>query len=125
VPVGSRGGRVFARARRLGLTLPEVEEGTVYGSPALKVDGAWFVTVPTNKAAEPESLAVRLSFIERDLRIQAEPRVYYLKPHYLGYPCALVRATLLDDDALLELLETGRQFARSSASAENQRGKRR
>lgn len=114
--VGSRAERVFARARRLGLTLPEVEESTVYGSPALKSGAAWFVTVPTNKEAEPESLAVRLSFIERDLRIQAEPKVYYLKPHYIGYPCVLVRAKLLDDDALLELLETGWQFARSSGT---------
>jgi hypothetical protein len=116
VTVGSRGERLFARARRLGLTLPEVEESSVYGSPTLKSGGAWFVTIPTNKAAEPESLAVRLSFIERDLRIQAEPKVYYLKPHYVGHPCVLVRAKLLDDDALRELLEAGWQYARSSGT---------
>jgi len=47
------------------------------------------------------------------LRLRAEPAVYYLKPHYEGYPCVLARAKLMSDDALAELLETACQFVRT------------
>jgi len=104
---------IFARVRKLGLQLDGVQEGTSYGSPALKVRDQAFVSIPTNKAAEPNSIVARLSFTERDLRLHAEPRIYYLKPHYEGYPCVLVRATLMTDEALAELLETSWQFVRT------------
>lgn len=115
----------FDRVRRLGLTLPNVEESTSFGAPALKVGGTMFVCVPTNKAAEPSSLVVRLSFTERDLRLAAEPAVYYLKPHYVNYPCVLARLPLLDDEALKELLETSWHFIRSTKSTKKATSKRR
>jgi hypothetical protein len=112
---------IFARVRRLGLALPEVEESTSFGAPALKVGGAMFTCIPTNKAAEPDSLLVRLSFTERDLRLSFAPAIYYLKPHYEGYACVLARAKLLDDDGLKELLETGWQFVRSTKATKAKR----
>ncbi len=104
----------FDRVRRLGLTLDGVEEGTSYGSPALKVRGKMFACIATDKSAEPDTLAVRVSFLERDLRLQAEPDVYYLKPHYVNHPCVLARLGTISDDALRELLETGWRFGRSA-----------
>ena len=114
---------VFDRIRKLGLKLPGVEEGTAYGSPALMVGGKMFACIPTNKQAEPDSLVVRMSFLERDLRINAEPDVYYVKPHYEGYPCALARVKQLDDEALMELLEVGAQFVRSTGKARTKRSR--
>lgn len=102
----------FARVRRLGMKLEGVAEGTSYGAPALKVRGKMFACVAIDKSAEPDTLAVRMSFLERDLRVQAEPDVYYLKPHYVGHPCVLARLGKISDDALRELLETGWQFER-------------
>lgn len=104
----------FDRVRTLGLRLEGTEEGTSYGAPALKVGGKAFVSIPTNKAAEAGSIVVRLSFTERDLRLHAEPKIYYLKPHYEGYPCVLARLKSMNDDALEELLEAGWQFVRTS-----------
>src|SRR5262249_50792435 len=104
---------VFTRVRKLGLKLDGAEDGTSYGSPALKVRGQMFACIPTNKSAEPDSIVARLSFTERDLRLHAEPNIYYLKPHYEGYPCVLARAKLMTDDALAELLETAWQFVRT------------
>lgn len=101
---------VFPRVRKLGLKLAGAEEGTSYGSPALKVRGQAFVSIPSNASAEPDSIVARLSFTERDLRLQAEPSIYYLKPHYEGYPCVLARVKLMTDDALSELLETSWQW---------------
>lgn len=106
----------FDRVKRIGLQLPDVEEGTAYGAPALKVKGKMFACIPTNRSAEPDSLVVRLPFLERDLRLTYKPTVYYLKPHYEGYPCVLARVKLLKDADLKELLETGRQYVRSSKS---------
>jgi hypothetical protein len=104
----------FDRVRKLGLELDGAEEGTAYGSPALKVGGQTFVGIPTNKAAEPDSIVARLSFTERDLRLRAEPEIYYLKPHYEGYSCVLARVKLMTDDALAELLESAWQFMRTA-----------
>ena len=106
----------FERVKRIGLALPDVEEGTSYGAPALKVKGKMFACIPTNRAAEPDSLVVRVPFLERDLRLTHEPKVYYVKPHYEGYPCVLARVKLMKDGDLKELLETGWQYVRSSKS---------
>lgn len=104
----------FNRVRRLGLKLEGVEESTSYGSPALKVRGKMFACIAVDKAAEPGTLAVRMSFLERDLRLKAEPDVYYLEPHYVDHPCVLARLSKISDAALRELLETGWQFERST-----------
>jgi hypothetical protein len=115
----------FDRVRRLGLRLPEVEEATSWGVPALKVRGKMFACIPTNKQAEPESVVVRLSFTERDLRLDAEPDNYYLKPHYVNYPCVLVRVKRLGDAALKELLETSWRFVQTTRRNSQARSRRR
>jgi hypothetical protein len=104
----------FDRVRRLGLRLPDVDEATSWGVPALKVRGKMFACIPTNKQAEPESVVFRLSFTERDLRLAAEPDHYYLKPHYVSYPCVLARVRRLSDAALQELLETSWRFVQTT-----------
>ena len=115
----------FARVRRLGLELADVEEATSWGSPALKVRGKMFACVPTNKQAEPESVVFRLSFVERDLRLDAEPDHYYLKPHYVNYPCVLARVKRLSDAALKELLETSWRFVQTTGRASKAGSQRR
>ena len=106
----------FDRVRRLGRDLDDVEEGTSYGSPALKVGGRMFACIAIDKSAEPNTLAVRMSFVERDLRVKMEPEIYYLKPHYVGSPCVLAQLNSISDDALRELLETGWTFERTAKS---------
>jgi hypothetical protein len=128
---GSRGKRAssapraakdfFDRVRRLGLRLPDVEEATSWGVPALKVRGKMFACIPTNRQAEPESVVFRLSFMERDLRLDAEPDHYYLKPHYVNYPCVLARVRRLSDAALEELLETSWRFVQTTRPVKRSR----
>lgn len=105
-------GTDFGRVERLGLRLEEAEVGTSYGAPALKVRGRMFACIPTHRSAEPGSLAVRMSLVERDLRVRSRPDIYYLKPHYEPYPVVLVRLAKLSDDDLTEVLETGWEFER-------------
>ena len=99
----------------MGLALPGVEEGTAYGSPALKLHGKLLACIPTNKQAEPGSLVVRVDFPQRDELLAAEPDVYYLKPHYEEYACVLVRLKRIPPDALRDLLLMSWQFMNSKA----------
>lgn len=111
----------FERVKRLARPLADVEEGTAYGSPALKVRGKMFACIPVHRSAEPGSLAVRMSYTERDFRLAAKPDVYYVTPHYEPHPVVLARLDRLEDEGLAELLETGWQFERSKASRSSKR----
>ena len=101
--------------------MPGVEEGTAYGAPALKLNGQLLACMATNKAAEPDSLVVRVDFAQRDELIAAEPDVYYLKDHYVDYACVLVRLKRMHPDALRDLLRMAWQFVNSKAKTEEER----
>jgi len=101
----------FQSVKKMGLSFPGVEESTAYGSPALKVRGNLMACIPTHKSAEAESLAVRVSFEERDELLATDPDVYYVKDHYSNYPVVLVRLSRIDPDALHGLLSMGWNFA--------------
>ena len=100
----------FDRARAIGLALPGVVEGTAYGAPALKVRGKMFACMASNRSAEPNTLVVRLPFDDRDELVVAQPDVYYLKDHYVPYPCVLIRLDCVSEEALQELLLMGHRF---------------
>ena len=94
----------FALVREIGLGLPDVEEGTTYGSPALKIRGKMFACLAVHRSAEPETLAIRIDFDQRDELLAADPKTYYLTDHYLSYPCVLIRLRRVHRDALRDLL---------------------
>jgi hypothetical protein len=100
----------FDTVRAIGLSLPGVELGTTYGSPALKVSGRMFACIAIHRSAEPQTLAVRLDFNRRDELIASDPKTYYLTSHYVSYPVVLVRLKRVDRDALRDLLLMGWRF---------------
>ena len=104
----------FDTVRRIGLALPDVEEGTAWGVPALKVGGKTFACMASHKSAEPNSLVVWMDFDQRDALIADDPATYYVKPHYVGYPSVLVRLDLVTADALRDLLQTAWRLVRES-----------
>jgi hypothetical protein len=101
------------RIRAMGLALPGVEEGTTYGTPALKVRGQMFTCIPSHRSAEPDSLAVRIPFEQRDELLEAA--TYYIKAHYENYAVVLVRLGKIHPDALRDLLTASHQFVASRA----------
>ena len=111
----------FDDVRTIGLQLPDVEVGTAYGSPALKVRGKMFACIASNKAAEPNTLALRLDFGQRDELIAADPSVYYLEDHYVPYPCVLVRLSRVRADALEDLLRMAWRFEASRSPRKRRR----
>jgi hypothetical protein len=104
----------FNTVRRIGRSLPEVEEGTAYGSPALKLRGKLLACIANHSSAEPNTLVVLIDFPSRDELIEAEPDTYYLKDHYVDYACVLVRMSRIGEDALRDLLGMAWKFVDAS-----------
>ena len=100
----------FQAVRTMGLALPDVTEGSAYGSPALKVRGKMFACVPVNKSAEAGSLAVRINFERRARLLEEFPAVYYVTDHYEPHPIVLVRLARISRTELRRLLRQARDF---------------
>ena len=106
----------FDTVRDIGLALPGVEESTAYGSPALKVRGQLLACVPANRSAEPNSLVVRVDFDDRAELLAADPDVYYVTDHYVGYSAVLVRLSRINRDVLRDLLGMAYKFVTRNAA---------
>jgi hypothetical protein len=106
----------FDTVRNIGLTLPGVEESTAYGRRALKVRGRLLACVPANRSAEPGSLAVRVDFDDRAELLAADPDVYYVTDHYVGYSAVLVRLSRVNPEVLRDLLGMAYKFVTRSAA---------
>ena len=117
-------GLTFKAVEAIGRTLPDVEVTTTWGQPALKVRGTMFVCIASHKSAEPNSLVARMDFPDRDALIEDDPEVYYLKEHYLNYPCVVVRLSRIRPDALRDLVTSAHRYV-SAKSARRGAGTRR
>jgi len=91
----------FDDVRKLAFALPEVEEGTSYGTPAFRVRKKFLARL----REDGETLVVMIDFDERDILMAANPETFYITDHYRGYPAMLVRLATVDPDDLRELLE--------------------
>jgi hypothetical protein len=100
----------FETVRNVGLSFPGVEESTAYGVPALKVRGQLLACLPSNRSAEPGSLVVRMDFDDRAELLAAEPGIYYVTDHYVGYTAVLVRMSRVSSDMLRDLLGMAYKF---------------
>ncbi len=100
----------FDIVREIGLAMPDVEESTMYRSPALKVRGKLLACLAIHKSAEPESLAVRIDFDQRDGLLADDPKTYYLTDHYVNYPVVLVRLSQIRIDQMQDLLGSAWRF---------------
>jgi len=83
----------------LAAALPEIEESTSYGTPALKVRGRLIARL----REDGETLVLRVG-PEREALMLAEPQKFFTTPHYENYPWVLVRLAHVGADELRELL---------------------
>ena len=84
----------------MALAFPEVEEGTIYESPAFKIRRKLLACVAIHRSAEPDTLAVRIPFDLRADLMESDPDSYYLTDHYVNYPVVLVRLSRIDVERL-------------------------
>jgi hypothetical protein len=69
-----------------------------------------FACIAIHRSADPDTLAIRIDFDQRDVLISADPKTYYLTDHYVNHPVVLVRLSRMHPDALRDLLLTGWRF---------------
>lgn len=74
--------------------LPEIEETTSYGRPALKVRGKFVAAMRSN----PDALVVRCDLEEKPFLLEARPDVLFETPHYHGWGYMLVKPEASLDD---------------------------
>ena len=78
----------FDDVRKIALAWPEVEDGTSYGTPALKVRRKLLVRLKE----DGDSLVMPgVPREERDMLVEREPKIFYFTDHYREYPMVLVR----------------------------------
>jgi hypothetical protein len=115
----------FDTVRKIGLTLPGVEESTCYGQPALKIDGKLLACLPSHRSVEPGTLVVRVDFADRAQLLAEAPDVYYLTDHYVDYNGVLVRFSRINSDVLRDLLGMACKFVTRKAAAKSPASKSR
>ena len=86
---------------RIGSELPGVEVGGAYGTPALRVRGAFMCRL----REDGETLAIRCDRDERPLLIDAHSGVLFVTPHYEAWPMVLVALPKAGEQLVRELVE--------------------
>jgi hypothetical protein len=97
----------YGTVRDLALALADVEEGSSYGTPAMRVKGKLFVRL----REDPDSLAIRMPFEQRTKLMRSNPKTYYITDHYRDYEWMLVRLSKVEAEAMKELLEIAHRTA--------------
>ena len=99
----------FEAVRALGHEFPDLQESTMYGSPALKLGKRLVACLAIHRSAEPGSLVVRTDFEQRSALLGDDPETYYVTDHYAKHPVVLVRLARVQHDQLRDLLAAARQ----------------
>jgi hypothetical protein len=91
----------FADVREMALALPGVEEGTSYGTPALKLGKKLLVRL----REDGDTIVLRLGFDEREMLMEAAPESFFITEHYRAYPSVLVCLAQVHPPTLRRLIE--------------------
>ena len=86
--------------RRVALSLPGVEEGTSYGTPAWRAGKRLLARLHQDGA----SIVLKVGNETRDHLLQADPETFFVTDHYRGYPMVLARLDRLSAADLRKLL---------------------
>lgn len=98
----------YDNVREIALALPNVDEGTSYGTPALKVKKKMFVRLKE----DGETIVLKTSYEEREELMSHDPETYFITDHYLNYPYILVNLKSVHPDALRELIQVSYNLSR-------------
>ncbi|HNP88719.1 MAG: MmcQ/YjbR family DNA-binding protein [Chloroflexi bacterium SZAS-1] len=91
----------FETVRQLAFTLPEVTEGTSYGTPAFHVHKKLLARLHE----DGETLVIAIEQGEREFWILMNPITYFVTDHYVAYPYMLVRLASAQPGELETLLK--------------------
>jgi hypothetical protein len=83
------------------MALPEVEEGTSFGTPAFKVKGKLLARLKE----DGETVVVRVALELKEALIAENPDVFFTTPHYDGYAAVLIRIAKITKPDLVRVME--------------------
>jgi len=104
----------------MALALENVEEGTSYGTPALKVARKLMARL----WEDGETLVLATTFEEREGLMAEDPDTYFITDHYLNYPWVLVRLQRAKPEAMRELLTRAWNLAKEKKRKSTKSGRR-
>jgi hypothetical protein len=91
----------FDDVRKIALAWPEVEDGTSYGTPALKVRNKLLARLKE----DGDSLVMPgVPPDEREMLVESQTKIFYFTDHYRDYPIALIRLSKAKRDDVEPLL---------------------
>ena len=91
----------FEDVREIAHALPGMEDGTSYGTPALKVRGKLLARLHQSI----DCLVLRTDLLDRQILMQSAPHVFFITDHYRDHPWVLVRLAAIEKRALPDLIE--------------------
>ena len=86
--------------RRVVRSLPGVEEGTSYGTPAWRHRGRLLARLHQDGG----SIVLKVGNETRDHLLAADPQTFFITDHYIGYPTVLAYLDRLSAADLRKLL---------------------
>ncbi|HEX9500744.1 MAG TPA: MmcQ/YjbR family DNA-binding protein [Thermoanaerobaculia bacterium] len=92
--------------RRLAAALLRAVEGTSYGTPAFRIGKKYWFRLKE----DGESIAIRISFDEREILMRAKPKTFFITDHYRDYPAVLVRLSAISEGEMKDLLQRSWDF---------------
>ena len=90
----------FDEVRAIAFTLPQVTDGTSYGTPALKAKGKLLVRLRD----DIDAIVLPMPFDQREALMAEDPETYFITDHYLAYEYVLAKLSLLHPHQLRDLL---------------------
>ena len=91
----------FDDVRKIALAWPEVEDGTSYGTAALKVRKKLLARLKE----DGDSLVMPgVPHDEREMLVESQPKLFYFTDHYRDYPIVLIRLSKAKRAAVEPLL---------------------
>ena len=106
----------WSDVRKIALGFPGASEGTAFGSAAWTVNKKFFVwerplrksdlAALGAKAPKGPILGVRTADLEmKDVLLASDPKVFFMTPHFDGYPAVLVRLDKIGIRRLRDVVE--------------------
>jgi len=97
----------------IAMSFPGVEKGMSYGRPSYKLNGKFFTRL---RREDNSMVLMEVSFDEREMLMEAEPKTFHFTAHYKDYPCVLARIDTLHPGSFRNFLE--RRFRKIAKKAD-------
>ena len=86
--------------RELALALPEVTEGSSYGTTGFRLKDKFLGRL----RPEGDVFVLRMNIDQRDILATSQPEKFYFTDHYKDYPAVLIRMEAIEREEMQDLL---------------------